>query len=118
MSHAQDFKDIEIPVAPGEQKIWQLQPVSDDFNYTGAPTDKPPQFHKRWKDSYINSWLGPGKTEFNPGHSYVHNGNLGIAASRVKGTDRISAGIVSSKETFTFPLYIEARVKILSLIHI
>ena len=115
-SHAQDWKDVEIPVAAAEDQTWQLQPVSDDFNYTGAPTDKPPQFHKRWKDSYINAWLGPGKTEFNPGHAYVHNGNLGIAASRIKGTDRIAAGIVSSKATFTFPLYIEARAKISGLV--
>lgn len=115
-SGAQDFKGIAIPVRSGEQKTWQLQSVSDDFNYQGSPENKPAEFHRRWKNSYINPWLGPGLTEFNPGHAYVHNGNLGIAASRKAGTRRIYAGIISSKESFTYPLFVEARAKISGLV--
>lgn len=114
--HSADWDSIEIPVQPLDGKVWQLQSVSDDFNYKAEPTDKPEAFTRRWKDSFINPWFGPGLTEFNPGHSYVTNGHLGIAASRKPDTKQVFAGVISSKAAFTYPLYVEANVKISGLV--
>lgn len=113
---AADWESIDIPAAPGDGRVWKLQPVSDDFSYTAQPTKKPAEFTDRWRDAFINTWLGPGLTEFNPGHSYVTNGHLGIHASRKPGTKRVYAGVISSKKTFTYPLFVEARVKISGLV--
>ncbi|WP_370979583.1 RICIN domain-containing protein [Agaribacterium sp. ZY112] len=110
-AHAADWDGISIPASAGSGKTWQLQSVSDDFNYSASPTNKPSQFTNRWKDSFINAWKGPGDTEFNPGHSYTTGGSLGLQASAKAGTNKIYAGIISSKQTFTYPLYMEARVK-------
>ena len=108
---AQDWKDIDIPVRPEAGMTWQLEDVSDSFDYAASPTEKPVSFNSRWKDSFINRWPGPGKTEWNPGHAYVTNGHLGIAASRKPETDRVYAGVISSHETFTYPLFVEAKIK-------
>ena len=114
--HAADWGAIDVPAAPGEGKRWQLQSVSDDFSYTAQPTKKPPAFLRRWNDSFINPWMGPSLSEFNPGHSYVTNGHLGIAANRKQGTKQVYVGVISSKATFTYPLFVEARIKISGLV--
>ena len=44
------------------------------------------------------------------------NGHLGIEANRRKGTNRVYTGVVSSKKTFTWPLFVEAKVKISGLV--
>ncbi|WP_345683191.1 family 16 glycosylhydrolase [Novipirellula caenicola] len=111
-----DWGSLEIPAKAGEGRTWKLQSVSDDFSYTAKPTEKPSEFTDRWRDSFINKWLGPGLTEFNSGHSYVTNGHLGIHASRKPDTKKVYTGAISSKETFTYPLFVEARVKISGLV--
>lgn len=108
---AADWDGISVPAPAGSGKAWQLQSVSDDFNYAAAPNNKPAAFNNRWKASYINAWTGPGDTEFNSGHSYTAGGSLGLQASAKAGTNKIYTGIISSKATFTYPLYLEARVK-------
>lgn len=113
---AHDWDDVEIPAAPANGKVWELQPISDDFGYTANPTDKPTEFTDRWKDQFINKWTGPGLTEWNPGHSYVINGHLGIEANRKPDTNRVYTGVVSSKDAFTYPLFVEAKVKISGLV--
>ena len=113
---AHDWENLKVPAEAGVGKTWKLQAISDDFNYTAAPTDKPAEFISRWNDLFINSWFGPGLSEFNPGHSYVTNGHLGIAASRKPGTNQVFAGVISSKERFCYPLYIESRAKISGLV--
>lgn len=114
--HARDWDGLPVPVSPPSGTNWQLQSVSDDFNYTAAPTNKPAEFTNRWQDSFINAWLGPGLTEFNSGHSYTTGGSLGIAMNRKPGTDKVFAGVISSKQTFTYPLYIEANAKISNMV--
>lgn len=111
-----DWDEVEIPVAKVPGRTWKLLPVSDDFNYTAEPLDKPAEFSDRWKDAFINPWKGPGLTEFNPGHSYVTNGHLGIPASRKKAGGKVYTGVISSKDTFTYPLFVEANVKISGLV--
>ncbi len=114
---AADWDGIPVPVDPGSGKQWQLQEGgSDRFNYTAPPTNKPSQFTNKWKDTFINAWLGPGLTEYNPGHSYTTGGMLGIDTSRKPGTNRVFAGIISSKQAFSYPLYLEARVKIMDMV--
>lgn len=113
---AADWDGISIPAHAPDGMKWELQAVSDSFQYTAKPTQKPDAFKRRWKSSFINRWLGPGRTEFNPGHSYVTGGHLGIAASRKPPTDKVYAGVISSNETFTYPLYVEAKVKISGLV--
>lgn len=107
-----DWDGLAVPADPGRGMEWKLQSVSDDFSYTAEPLKKPKMFTDRWNCSYINPWQGPGGTEWNPGHSYVTNGHLGIAASRKEGTETVYTGIVTSKESFKYPLFIEARAKI------
>ena len=116
VAEAQDWKDIEIPAPAGEKQYWKLHPLSDDFSYECRPVDKPGRFTDRWKDSFINRWTGPGLTEFNPGHSYVNHGHLGIHASRKPNTRKVFTGCISSREKVTYPLFIEAKVKISGLV--
>ncbi|WP_044301075.1 family 16 glycosylhydrolase [Rhodopirellula sallentina] len=113
---AADWDAFAIPVQPGQGLEWKLQSVSDDFGYDAQPMNKPPAFTERWRDSFINRWLGPGLSEFNSGHSYVTNGHLGIHASRKAGTKKVYAGAISSRETFRYPLFVEAKVKISGLV--
>ncbi|MER2490378.1 RICIN domain-containing protein [Catenovulum sediminis] len=108
---AADWDGVPIPAPAGQNKAWQLQSISDDFNYTASPNNKPSAFTSRWNDSYINAWKGPGDTEFSSGHSYTNSGKLALQAAEKPGTDKVYAGIISSKQTFTYPLYIEARAK-------
>ncbi len=115
-SRASDWDGVPVPASPPKGAQWKLDSVSDDFNYDAPPVDKPAAFSDSWRDSFINSWTGPGLTEFNSGHSYVTNGHLGIHASRKPGTKQVYAGVISSKEAFTYPLYVEASVKISGLV--
>ena len=87
---------------------WQLQSdLSDEFNTDG----KGIAFEKQWKDNYMSKWRGPGLTEFTNNHSSVEDGNLVLKVSRKKNTNRVKCGIISSKKTVIFPVYIEARIK-------
>ncbi|EIK45872.1 putative agarase [Cellvibrio sp. BR] len=108
---AADWDGVPIPAPAGAGKTWQLQSISDEFNYAASPTFKPTEFNSRWVPSFINSWTGPGDSEFNAGHSYTSGGSLALQSSAKAGTNKIYTGIISSKETFTYPLYLEARVK-------
>ncbi|WP_086932629.1 RICIN domain-containing protein [Agarilytica rhodophyticola] len=116
MSYSEDWDGIPVPVDLDNGESWELQTISESFNYTAGPTDKPEEFTKKWVDSFINPWLGPGLSEFNSGHSFVTGGALGIAANRKEGTDKVYTGVISSKETFTYPLYIEAMAKVSNLV--
>lgn len=62
---AADWDVFRIPVTSDPGTVWRLHSVSDDFSYTAAPTGKPSDFTDRWKGSFVNSWMGPGLTEWN-----------------------------------------------------
>ncbi|MDQ8190999.1 family 16 glycosylhydrolase [Roseibacillus persicicus] len=109
---AQDWKGLEVPANAGEGKSWVLQATSDSFDYAIGPVGELEEFDKRWDRSFINRWTGPSMTEWNAGHSYATNGHLGIASSRKKGEKVVYTGIVTSKESFTYPVYVEARAKL------
>jgi agarase len=109
---AADWDGLPVPAQALAGHEWKLLPVSDDFSYEAKPLKKPQEFHRRWKTRFINSWTGPGDTFWNSGHSYTVKGKLGIEANRSKKSGKISAGIVTSKNQFCYPLFIEARAKI------
>lgn len=111
-SAAADWDGLAIPANAGEGKSWQLQTsYSDDFNYTG----KPSTFTAKWKDSYFKGWSGPGLTEWNSNKSWVADGNLIIEAGRKPGTDKVHAGVITSKTKVKYPIYLEARIKVSNL---
>lgn len=111
-SFAADWDSIPIPANPGDGLTWQLQTsYSDDFNYTG----KSGEFTYKWKDSYFHGWTGPGLTHWDSGSSWVSDGNLIISASRRAGTDKVNAGVVTSKTKVKYPIFLEANIKVSNL---
>ncbi|MEM7130132.1 MAG: family 16 glycosylhydrolase [Chloroflexota bacterium] len=111
-----DWDEYPVPVDPGLGNEWKLLPLSDDFNYSAPPENKGNKFAERWIDRYHNPWLGPGLTEWRTDHSWVADGNLVLDASRNPNTDTVYTGIISSKETVIYPLYVEARAKISNMV--
>ncbi|WP_017445420.1 RICIN domain-containing protein [Gayadomonas joobiniege] len=111
-AHSEDWDNVPIPASPGAGKVWQLQTqYSDSFNYTG----KPNQFTSKWNDSYFNNWSGPGLTHWSSNESWVADGNLIISASRRQGTNKVNAGVITSKTKIKYPVYLEARIKVSNL---
>jgi len=114
---AQDWSNIPVPVNPGAGNDWQLLPMSDDFNYEAPADNKGTQFLDKWDDWYHNAWTGPGLTLWDRGHSYVADSQLIIYASRAPNTtDRVNIGIIHSREQVRYPVYIEARSKIMNAV--
>jgi agarase len=111
-SFASDWEGFPVPADAGEGKVWQLQKShSDDFNYQG----KNQQFKSIWKDNYMHNWKGPGLTHFSNEHSDVYQGNLVLKASRRGGTEKVNTGIISSLTPVTYPVYMEASIKVANL---
>lgn len=108
---SQDWKGIAVPADAGVGKVWELQPMSDDFNYTAEAKNKGADFLKRWTDFYHNAWTGPGLTIWSREHSLVADGFLQIPATRLS-PNKINAGCITSKERVIYPVYVEARAKI------
>ncbi|TWT71877.1 family 16 glycosylhydrolase [Crateriforma conspicua] len=113
---AADWDVVPIPANAGPQREWVLLPISDDFRYDAPPHNKPVEFTDRWDDWFINNWTGPGRSHWSRSHSIVTGGRLGIAASVRNGTDKINTGVISSRKTFRYPLFVEARVKLNRLV--
>lgn len=91
---ANDWDTIPIPANPGTGYVWELQEAySDSFNYSG----KTNEFTSKWNDSYFKSWTGPGLTHWDSSESWVADGNLIVSASRRQGTDKVNAGVITSK---------------------
>ena len=101
-----------VPADAGEGYQWQLHSQSDDFNYEAPAVGKSDAFFSRWREGFINGWIGPGPTEFYAANSQVTEGMLVLTASRKPGTtDRYHTGIIHSPTTLSYPVYLEARVK-------
>lgn len=108
---SKDWRHIPIPAPAGENAKWKLLKVSDDFKYTTKADEKSKKFKKRWVDMYINPWRGPGDSYFNEQNSYTEEGMLVLFASANEDGHKINTGMISSHETVTYPLYLEARAK-------
>jgi hypothetical protein len=109
---AADWDDIPVPVTAGSGHNWAIQEsYSDSFNYSG----KTNVFRSKWNDHYFNGWSGPGLTYWSTSESSVSDGKLVIGASRRSGTSQVNAGVVTSKTTLKYPVFIEARIKVSNL---
>ena len=111
LAFGHDWDDIPIPANPGAGKVWELQFMSDDFNYNAPAENKGTEFDSRWQDTFHNHWTGPGGTVWDRKHSLVADGYLQIIASRT-GTNRVATGCITSKQRVNYPVFVEARVKI------
>ena len=111
---SQDWNGIPVPAILEGDDTWVLQTdVSDDFNYSAPASSKGSTFLGKWDDWYHNPWSGPGSTEWSRTHSSVSGGELKLTASRYQ-TNKVNAGIIHSNQTVQFPVYIEAKVKIMN----
>ncbi|WP_111979919.1 RICIN domain-containing protein [Algibacillus agarilyticus] len=109
---AADWDNVAIPADAGAGNTWKLQSdFSDDFNYSG----KNNSFTSKWNDTYLNDWTGPGLTHWTSDSSAVWDGNLVIGASRRAGTNKVNTGVVTSKNTVKYPVFLEANIKVSNL---
>lgn len=109
---AADWDDLPVPANAGEGNIWQLLPLSDDFNYDAPADGKSSEFHQRWKEGFINPWKGPSLTEWHASQSFVSNGRLKLTAKRKPGTWKIYLGSLTSKQRLQYPVFMEIRAKL------
>ena len=112
-STIKDWDTYLVPADAGANKMWELQSISDDFNYVAPAENKGADFFAKWTDGYHNAWTGPGLTVWDKAHSYVEDGELKLIASRLS-PNKVSAGAVSSKVRIKYPVFIETRAKIMN----
>lgn len=105
---AQDYKVKKVPAKAEKGYKWELDKTcSNDFNASSKEDALSPY----WKDMYMGNWRGPGLSYFNESHSSVENGKLVLKASRKDETNKVNCGIITSKETVVYPVFVEARIK-------
>lgn len=109
------WMSIPVPPDPGSGMTWDFQEdVSDNFEYNAPAANKGNSFLEKWDDWYHNAWTGPPPTVWRRDHSFVENEELKLIASRQEGSTDTNAGAISSNSTIVYPVYIEARVKIMN----
>ncbi len=134
-----DFGGFPLPSRLGNASNWQLQTnISDDFNYTFNPTtanaDFGPSGENKWNNFFHNPFEGPGATNWERNHCSVSGGNLNIWGSRRFFNNNFStpytktfefggqnvtrpetlAGCITSKRRVIYPVFVEARVRIMN----
>ncbi|NMH89495.1 Ig-like domain-containing protein [Flavivirga algicola] len=109
--NAQDWAGMAVPANLPSGMVWELNPVSDSFNYESTGSNRPEAFTSRWNDLYINNFSGPSNTSFHKDHSWTTGGYLNIHAAQDSQYSIIYTGCISSKAQMTYPMYMEARVK-------
>ncbi|WP_010523235.1 T9SS type A sorting domain-containing protein [Aquimarina agarivorans] len=85
--------------------------LSDDFNHNNKNSAK---FRDVWAQSYLPDpgFRGPGSTVWQGGNLVeVRNGRMEVRARPGSG-GLVNCGIVSSKRTIRYPVYMEARIKV------
>ncbi|WP_139059110.1 T9SS type A sorting domain-containing protein [Polaribacter reichenbachii] len=111
---SQDWNGVAIPVTLSGGDTWVLQTdVSDDFNYSAPAANKGTTFTSKWDDFYHNGWSGPGSTVWTRQHSSVENGELKLTATRYQ-SNKINSGAIHSNSTVQYPIYIEAKIKVMN----
>ncbi|MBB3699659.1 Ig-like domain-containing protein [Flammeovirga yaeyamensis] len=110
-AHAQyDWDGVPIPAELPEGMVWELDPVSDGFNYQSNSSNRGEEFDSRWNELYINGFSGPSATSYHKDHFWTSDGNLVIHAAK-DNQNIIYTGCISSKAAFSYPMFMEARVK-------
>ena len=110
----EDYSTMAVPADPGSGLEWKFQDFSDDFEYEAPAGNKGDAFFNKWDDFYHNNWSGPGLTEWSRDIPFVADGLLQIPAKRKAGTDKISTGCITNKTRVQYPVYVEARAKIMN----
>ncbi len=108
---AQDWNGIPIPATAPPGMNWELNPVSDSFNYESNSRALHPEFEKRWNELYINGFSGPSATSYHKDHSWITGGFLNIHGAWDASLPIVYTGCISSKDPLTYPMYMEAKVK-------
>lgn len=125
---AQDWKGVEVPPDLESGMIWKLQAdVSDDFNVDFEATQEEATIGDKWKNYYPSNWTGPAPTFWKRDHVDVQEGVLRVHASRTPGETvaiesggkkhtlaKTNLGCVSSTRRVVWPVYVEARVKVMN----
>ncbi len=117
-----EFESIPVPVNVEKGFVWELQDqLSDDFKYPDGLGKASPLFTSKWQDTYApdSGFSGPGATFFNSANSAINNSTdrLEIRATprNVDGngnTTRVNCGVVSSKTKISYPIFMEANIKV------
>ncbi len=108
---AQDWDGIPVPATPPEGRVWELDSVSDSFNYTSNSSNRGEEFDKRWNELYINGFSGPSATSYHKDHVWTDDGKLVLHAAYDNTLPIIYTGCISSKKAFVYPMFMEAKVK-------
>ncbi|WP_096085053.1 RICIN domain-containing protein [Agaribacterium haliotis] len=114
-AQAAEWDSYPVPANAGAGNTWQLQSLSDDFNYNSTAGNRPSQFTSRWKEGFVNAWTGPSLTEWNAGHVWSNGDLLAIQAHQKPNSNKIYMGGITSKSTVQYPVYLEARVRLSDL---
>ncbi len=109
-AYAQDWDGRPIPANPPAGMTWELNPVSDSFNYESNSRNLHPEFTERWNELYINGFSGPSATSYHVDHTWISGGTLNIHGAWDATLPIIYTGCISSKATMTYPMFMEARV--------
>ena len=109
---SQDWDGIDVPAAAPDGMQWELQPISDSFDYQSTFGNRPAGFTSRWTDWFINPWSGPSLTQWDREHVWTNGSELGIQAHHDPNSTSILMGCMSSLETYQYPLFLEARVRL------
>ncbi|WP_343330818.1 T9SS type A sorting domain-containing protein [Polaribacter staleyi] len=114
LTSQEDWDGVSVPITLENGDSWVLQTnVSDGFNYSAPADNKGTTFKSKWDDFYHNGWTGPATTVWTRKHSTVEDGELKLTATRYQ-TDKVNAGAIHSNATVQYPVYIEARIKIMN----
>jgi agarase len=125
-TNSPDWQGVPLPNHISSSSNWTLlDQFSDNFNYSG----KSAEFYDKWHDNHIRGWKGPGATYFSAEHSKLVDGRLVLSAESVperaqgevvdygdfNSKKTIYTGFVTAKKTITYPIFVEASMKISSL---
>ncbi|MBB6461396.1 Ig-like domain-containing protein [Flammeovirga kamogawensis] len=105
-----DWDGVDIPATLPAGMKWELDPVSDGFNYESSSSNRGEEFDSRWNELYINGFSGPSATSYHKDHVWSTGGNLVIHAAK-DNQNIIYTGCISSKASFSYPMFMEAKVK-------
>ncbi|OHX67171.1 Ig-like domain-containing protein [Flammeovirga pacifica] len=105
-----DWDGVPIPADLPDGMIWELDPVSDGFNYESNSSNRGEEFDDRWNELYINGFSGPSATSYHKDHVWTSDGNLVIHAAK-DNQNIIYTGCISSKKAFSYPMFMEAKVR-------
>ncbi len=122
-SMAQDWNGIIVPPSPGAGMVWEIQDVSDDFNYDAPASSFVDTLGGKWVNWYHNPWTGSAPTFWRRDHVFVEDGNFKIITSRPPGDSvnvdgqllaKTYLGCATSTQQVQYPVFIEANVKIMN----